>query len=123
MSTESPKTQFFWSGNALPDPPWYDQYTDDDDDDDDDEEDDDGISFISCRAHSVSVASNCFLNLILSVCPFAYIQIWEGNFPNDYLPTIRFWESFFPHGNVVLFWSYHASAKEIEWISQPKIYL
>ena len=32
MSTESPKTQFFWSGNALPDPPWYDQYTDDDDD-------------------------------------------------------------------------------------------
>ena len=33
MSTESPKTYFFWSGNALPDPPCYDQYTDDDDDD------------------------------------------------------------------------------------------
>ena len=30
MSTESPKTYFFWSGNALPDPPCYDQYTDDD---------------------------------------------------------------------------------------------
>ena len=41
MSTESPKTYFFWSGNALPDPPCYDQFTDDDDDDDDD---DDGIN-------------------------------------------------------------------------------
>ena len=30
MSTESPKTYFFWSGNALPDPPCYDQFTDDD---------------------------------------------------------------------------------------------
>ena len=52
-----------------------DEDDDDADDDDDEEDDDDGISFISCRAHSVSVASNCFLNLILSVCPFAYIQI------------------------------------------------
>ena len=44
MSTESPKTYFFWSGNALPDPPCYDQYTDDDcdvDDDDDCDGDDD----------------------------------------------------------------------------------
>ena len=41
MSTESPKTWFFWSGNALPDPPCYDQYTDDADDDDDDTDDDD----------------------------------------------------------------------------------
>ena len=50
MSTESPKTYFFWSGNALPDPPWYDQYTDEDygddgddylDDDHDDDDDDD----------------------------------------------------------------------------------
>ena len=38
MSTESPKTYFFWSGNALPDPPCYDQYTDDDDDDGDDDD-------------------------------------------------------------------------------------
>ena len=38
MSTESPKTYFFWSGNALPDPPCYDQFTDDDDDDDDDDD-------------------------------------------------------------------------------------
>ena len=52
-----------------------DEDDDDADDDDDEEDDDDGISFIFCRAHSVSVASNCFLNLILSVCPFAYIQI------------------------------------------------
>ena len=44
-------------------------------------------------APNVSVASNCFLNLILSVCPFAYSNL-RGNFPNDYLPTIRFWKSF-----------------------------
>ena len=38
MSTESPKTWFYWSGNALPDPPCYDQFTDDEDDGDGDEE-------------------------------------------------------------------------------------
>ena len=50
MSTESPKTWFFWSGNALPDPPCYDQYTDDDagggDDDDDGNDDSDDDEFI-----------------------------------------------------------------------------
>ena len=38
MSTESPKTWFFWSGNALPDPPCYDQFTDDDNGDDHDDD-------------------------------------------------------------------------------------
>ena len=41
MSTESPKTYFFWSGNALPDPPCYDHFTDDDIDDDVDDVDGD----------------------------------------------------------------------------------
>ena len=40
MSTESPKTYFFWSGNALPDPPCYDQYTDDYNDRNEDDDDD-----------------------------------------------------------------------------------
>ena len=42
MSTESPKTWFFWSGNALPDPPCYDQFTDDDGGGDDDGDNGDG---------------------------------------------------------------------------------
>ena len=55
MSTESPKTYFFWSGNALPDPPCYDQYTDDDDDDDvdddvDDDDDGDEVSQVNQQA-------------------------------------------------------------------------
>ena len=50
MSTESPKTYFFWSGNALPDPPCYDQYTADDihDDDDVDVDVDDVVDADAC---------------------------------------------------------------------------
>ena len=49
MSTESPKTWFFWSGNALPDPPCYDHFTDDDCDDGDDD-DDDGENTQNCSS-------------------------------------------------------------------------
>ena len=51
------------------------------------------ISFSSCCAHCV-----CGLKLFfkpnsvrLSICIYSNLR---GNFPNDYLPTIRFWESF-----------------------------
>ena len=84
MSTESPKTYFFWSGNALPDPPCYDQYTDDDKDDDD------------------GVDVNFDYDLKLQAWARHCVVIWHNHCPGRYFYYLFFVFLFFYLGISVL---------------------